>query len=75
MTKPPLRKMAPKRKYECNEDSRKDFAWIAVAGQWHGAVQSVCHFSTSGGRTDVRRHQESARHVKLAKRRALRRVG
>ena len=40
-----------------------------VARQWQGAVSSVCHFSiSSGGRTDVRRHQESAGDAKLAKR-------
>ena len=30
----------------------------------------MCHFSiSSGGRTDVRRHQESARHARLSWRR------
>ena len=57
MAEPPLKKMAPKRKYKFNGDWRRDFAWIAKLPD-NGMTQ--CHLSiSSDGRTDVRRHQES----------------
>ena len=61
----PVEKMAPTRK--CNW--RKDFAWIAKLPD-NGMALGLCvtDFSIlSGDRTDVRRHQESARHSMLAK--------
>ena len=70
MAKPPLKKMATKRKCKFTDDWRRDFAWIAKLPD-NGMAQcnlSVTDFSiSSGGRTDVRRHQESARQAKLAK--------
>ncbi len=69
MAKSPLKIMAPKRKCKFNDDWRRDFAWIAKLPD-NGMVQGLCvtDFSiSSGGRTDVRRHQESAHHAKLAK--------
>ena len=62
--------MAPKRKCKFNDDWMRDFAWIAKLPD-NGMTQCnlcVTDFSiSSGGRPDVRRHQESARHAKLAK--------
>ena len=53
-------------------------AWIAKLPDTGMAQCNLCatDFSiTCGGRTDIRRHQESARHAKLAKSGALRRMG
>ena len=63
--------MAPKRKCKFNEDWRSLDSKVADNGM---AQCNLCamDFSVSyGGRTDVRRHQESARHAKLAKSKGL----
>ena len=73
MAKPPLKKMAPKRKCKFNDDWRRDFAWIAKLPDNGMAQCNLCvtDFSiSSDGRTDVHRHQESARHAKLVKSRS-----
>ena len=57
-----------------NDDWRSHFAWIAKLPDNGMAQCNLCvaDFSiSSGGRTDVRRHQESARHAKLALRRRV----
>ena len=62
--------MAPKRKCKFNEDWKRDFTWIAKLPDNGMAQCNLCatDFSISfGGRTDVRRHQDSARHAKLTK--------
>ena len=67
MAEPPLIKMAPKRKCKFNEDSTSlDLAKLPDSGM---AQCNLCtDFSTSsGGRTDIRQHQESASNAKLAK--------
>ncbi len=63
----PVEKMALKRKCKFNEIGG---AWTAKLPDNGIAQCNLCatDFSiSSGGRTDVRRHQESARHDKLAK--------
>ena len=68
----PVEKNDAEKKCKFNESCRRDFAWIAKLPDNGMAQCNVCHFSiSSGGRTDVRRHQESARHPNLVKRRAL----
>ncbi len=70
----PVEKMAPKRKCKFNDDWRSHFAWIAKLPDNGMAQCNLCvaDFSiSSGGRTDVRRHQESAHHAKLALRRRV----
>ena len=63
MTEPPVKKrLAPKRKCKFNEDWKRDFAWIAKLPDCGMAQCNLCatDFSiSSGGHTDVRRHQES----------------
>ena len=62
--------MAPKRKCKFNDNWRRDFAWRAKLPDNGMAQCNLCvtDFSiSSGGRADIRRHQESARHAKLAK--------
>ena len=67
MAKPPLKKMAPKRTCKFNDDWRRNFAWIAKLPDCRDNGMAQCNlcvtdFSiSSGGSTDVRRHQESAR--------------
>ena len=59
MAEPPVKKrLVPKRKCKFNEDWKRDFAWIAKC--------NLCatDFSiSSGGRMDVRRHQESVAYA------------
>ena len=60
------KQLAPKRKCKFNEDRRRNFAWKAKLP----AQYNLCamDFSiSSGGRMDVRRHQENASQAKLAK--------
>ena len=62
------RRLAPKRKCKFNEDWKRDVAWIAKLPDCGMAQCNLCttDFSISfGGRTDVRRHQESVRHARL----------
>ena len=62
--------MAPKRKFKFNDDWRRDFARIAKLPDSGMAQCNLCVTDSSissGGRTDVRRNQESARRAKLAK--------
>ena len=70
MAKPPLKKWCRREKCKFNDDWWRDVAWIANLPD-NGMAQCnfcVTDFSiSSGGCTDVRRHQESARHAKLAK--------
>ena len=58
---------APKRKCKFNEDWKRDFAsWIAKFPDCGMAQCNLCatDFSiSSGGRTDVRRHQESVAYA------------
>ena len=57
--------MPPKRKCKFNDDWRRDFAWIAKLPNNCMEQCNLCvtDFSiSSGGRTDVRRYQESACH-------------
>ena len=66
--------MAPRRKCKFNDDWRSHFTWIAKLTDNGMAQCNLCvtDFSiSSGGRTDVRRHQESAQHAKLALRRRV----
>ena len=66
--------MAPRRKCKFNDDWRSHVAWIAKLPDNGTAQCNLCvtDFSiSSGGRTDFRRHQESARHAKLALRRRV----
>ena len=70
----PLEKMVPRRKCKFNDDWRSHFAWIAKLPDNGMAQCNLCVTDvsiSSGGRTDVRRHQESARHAKLALRRRV----
>ncbi len=63
------------REMERGRGWRRDFAWIAKLPDIRMAQCNLCvtDFSiSSGGRTDVRRHQESARYAMLAKSKALR---
>ena len=67
---PAKKRLAPKRKCKFNEDWKRDFAWIAKLLDCGMAQCNLCatDFSiSSGGRTDVRWHQESVRHARLAK--------
>ena len=67
MAERPLKKrLAPKRKCKFNEDWRRDFAWIAKLPA-QGNLCATDFSISSGGRTDVLRHQDSARHATLAK--------
>ena len=69
MAEPPLKKMAPISRENASL-TRIGGAWIAKLPDNGMAQCNLCatDFSiSSGGRTDVRRHQESARHAKLAK--------
>ena len=62
--------MAPKRKCKFDDDWKRDLTWIAKLPDNGMAQCNLCatDFSISfGGRTDVRRHQDSARHAKLTK--------
>ena len=62
------KRLAPKRKCKFNEDWKRGFAWIAKLPDCGMAQCNLCatDFSiSSGGRTDVRRHQESVRHARL----------
>ena len=62
--------MVQKRKWKFNKDWSRDFAWIAKLPDNGMAQCNLCAMDvsiSSGGRTDVRRHQESPRHAKLAK--------
>ena len=62
------KRLAPKRKCKFNEDWKRYFAWIAKLPEYGMAQCNLCatDFSiSSGGRTDVRRHQESVRHARL----------
>ena len=71
MAEAPLKKMAQKRKCSL---TRIGGAWIAKLPDNGMAQCNLCatDFSIScGGRTDVRRHQESARHAKLVKSKGL----
>ena len=55
-------------KCKFNEDWKRDFAWIAKLPDCGMAQCNRCaiDFSiSSGGRTDVHRHQESVRHARL----------
>ena len=68
----PVEKNGAEEKMQVNDDWRKDFAWIANMADNGMAQCNLCmtDFSiglSSGGHTGVRRHQESARHAKLAK--------
>ena len=59
------KRLAPKRKCKFNEDLKRDFAWIAKLPDCGMAQCNLCAtgFSiSSGGRTDVRRHQESVQN-------------
>ena len=61
------KRLAPKRKCKFNEDWKRDFAWIAKLPDCGMAQCNLCatDFSiSSGGRTDVRRHQESTLRTK-----------
>ena len=63
----PVEKMAPRRKCKFNDDWRSHFTWIAKLPDNGMAQCNLCvtDFSiSSGGRTDIRRHQESAHHTK-----------
>ena len=74
MAKAPVEKMVPRRKCKFNDDWRSPFAWIAKLPDNGMAQCNLCMTDvsiSSGGRTDVRRHQESARHAKLALRRRV----
>ena len=74
MAKPPLKKWRRGEKCKFNDDWRSHFAWIAKLLDNGMAQCNLCvtNFSIpSGGRTDIRRHQESARHAKLALRRRV----
>ena len=65
-----IKRLAPKRKCKFNDDWKTDYAWIAKLPDTGMAQCNLCatDFSvSSGGRTDVRRHQESVRHARLAK--------
>ena len=65
---PVKKRLAPKRNSKFNEDCKRDFAWIAKLPDCVMAQCNLCatDFSiSSGGRTDVRRHQESVRHARL----------
>ena len=65
-----IKRLAPKRKCKFNYDWKTDYAWIAKLPDTGMAQCNLCatDFSvSSGGRTDVRRHQESVRHARLAK--------
>ena len=61
------KRLAPKRKCKFNEDWKRDFAWIAKLPDCGMAQCNLCatDFSilSSGGRTDVRRHQESVAYA------------
>ena len=58
-----IEKITPKRKCKFIDDWRRDFAWIAKLPMAWRSVICVTDFSiSSGGRTYVRRHQESACH-------------
>ena len=66
--------MVPRRKCKFNDDWRSPFAWIAKLPDNGMAQCNLCMTDisiSSGGRTDVRRHQESAGHAKLALRRRV----
>ena len=70
----PVEKMAPRRKCKFNDDWRSHFTWIAKLPDNGMAQCNLCvtDFSiSSGGHTDVRRHQESAHHAKLVLRRRV----
>ena len=70
----PRWKMAPRRKCKFNDDWRSHFAWIAKLPDNGMAQCNLCVTDvsiSSGGRTDVCRHQESAHHSKLALRRRV----
>ena len=60
------KRLAPKKKCKFNEDWKTDFAWIAKLPDCGLAQCNLCATDfpilSSGGRTDVRRHQESVRH-------------
>ena len=62
MAEPQAKKrLAPTRKCKFNEDWKRDYAWIAKLLDCGMAQCNLCatDFSvSSGGRTDVRRHQE-----------------
>ena len=63
-----IKRLEPKRKCKFNDDWKRDYAWIAKLPDTGMAQCNLCatDFSvTSGGRTDVRRHQESVRHAWL----------
>ena len=63
-----IKRLAPKRKCKFNKDWKIGFAWIAKLPDCVMAQCYLCatDFSiSSGGRTDVRRHQESVRHARL----------
>ena len=65
-----IKRLAPKRKCKFNDDWKRDYAWIAKLPDTGMAQWNLCatDFSvSSGGRTDVRRHQESVRHARLVK--------
>ena len=72
MAEPPAKKrLAPKRKCKFNEDWNRDFAWIAKlpdTGMAQCNLWATDFSVSSGGRTDVRRHQESVCHARLANR-------
>ena len=60
--RPVKKRLAPKRKCTFNEDWKRDFGWIAKLPDCGMAQCNLCatDFSiSSGGRTDVRRHQET----------------
>ena len=59
--------MAPKRKCKFNEDWRSFDSNLPDNGMARCNLCATDFSISSGGRTDVRRHQESARHAKLAK--------
>ena len=62
------KRLAPKRKGKFNEDWKRDFAWISKLPDCGLAQYNLCatDFSiSSGGRTDVRRHQESVAYATL----------
>ena len=67
MAEPPLKKKAPKRKCKFNEDWRSFDSKLPDNGMAQCSLCATDFSISSGGRTDVRRHQESARDAKLSK--------
>ena len=67
-SEPPVKKrLAPKRKCKYNEDWKRDLAKLQDCGMAQCNLRATDFSISSGGRTEVRRHQESVRHARLAK--------